>query len=279
MAAVAALLLPVTWAYSTSTRYCRESAGDDAILDEGCPGTEGQPEWPDTLCTVDSEGALCKCPEQPDGFPTLSCLIDQTAAPSFTSGRCSDIIVRVTGTATPVEGFDAAPSADPQLGGITETVYCTNMVKNNQWQPYVREGAGEDSPWNTVDFQKRSDLSWRDYWSCWYWGWWGKTWENGKCWDNDRYLGERCTDDLRCISASANYDEYSTSCKDNTCVMYAEAAGYQRTQCECNWFDWWIWFACASDTCDGHACVLTTQNGNYYCDYATPQGGPLEWFR
>ena len=45
----------------------------------------------------------------------------------------------------------------------------------------------------------------------------------------------------------------------------------ERDQCECGWFDWYVGFACgaADGSCNGHACVLTTQDLNYYCDYQT----------
>lgn len=266
--AAAALLLPVVSAFSTSTTYCRD--GDN--FSWGCP-TEAA--WPENLCTTDSGAALCKCPEA----STLNnyCVIDNIAS-SYTSGRCAENLVRVT-SATPIMSFPGDSAAGTGFdstdtdAGIEETVYCKKMIRNDGWAQYTRGGSGDSDP----EYQIGANMNWWDWMSCSRWGWWGRTWHNGNCYDNDRYLGEFCSDDLACKGAGS-YEEYDTACTgEGKCAMYA--VSIQRPQCECNWFDWWIWFACASDTCNGHACVLTTRDMNYYCDWATEQGSPLAWFR
>jgi len=276
-AAAATLLLPAARAYSTSTMYCRESTGGEVgQLNFGCPD-----EWPETPCQVGSGTALCKCPEA--SVLGMGCVIDNIdeVAPSYSSGRCSNVLVRVTSTTPIAEVEDAAGELQgasiSSNTAVTETVYCQEMVDNDGWAPYTRAGSGD----RDVDFQQGSDMGWWEWTKCTPWGWGGKTWVSAedRCYDNDRYFGETCSDSLNCKGADSSYDEYATSCLEDKCVMYAQAAAADRQQCECNWFDWWIWFACASTTCDGHACVLSTGDGNYYCDLATEQGGPIEWFR
>lgn len=279
MAAAAALLLPMAWAYSTSTTYCYDDVLNN--LTRGCPET-----WPETPCTPDSGTTLCKC--RAEDVKGTACLIDEFAS-SATTGRCAEVVVKVTST-TPMSLFEGDHVGGDSADGtpeITETIYCQMMVNNDGWEPYTRSGAYDE---DDADFTTETDCWWvrqgwwGGYWFCWgsWQCWWnsGTTWENDKCYDNDRYLGEYCSDELNCNGADASYDEYSTSCLDNECCTYAEAAAATRPQCDCNWFDWWIGFACASDTCNGHACVFTTGGGGgYFCDYATEQGGPVQWFR
>jgi len=253
-AAAAALLLPVTWAYSTSTRYCREAETQlewpESDLYSDCP-TES--EWLEAdECQYDSGAKLCKCPlgSMPAGNFS-QCVIDEVLT-SYRSGRCEDVLVRVTGSGQ-------------------EEVYCRGMVENTKWAPFTRDGSIP----RTFDCGWFDWGCWGDYWSC----WWDGRFVGDKCYDAQKYIGESCSDELNCKGADESYDEYSTSCFDKVCTMYALAAGYQRTQCECDWIGVNILFACESDdTCNGHACVLTTQNGNKYCDYATEQG-VLNWFR
>lgn len=124
-----------------------------------------------------------------------------------------------------------------------------------------------------------------------WWPWarcqadWGRSWVGGKCIDDTRYLGEKCADELECDNSGvAQYDGLHLSCAppsatnlaitEPTCLPSAFLLDVERNRCECNdwWrFDWNFGFACGAKDgfCNGHACVLSTGDGNKYCDYQT----------
>jgi hypothetical protein len=298
----------VAWAFSTTTHYCQESTGGEAdVLNSECPdGIEEK--WPDDICTLASGTELCKCSEQ--DVVGESCHIDKIVS-SAKSGRCKDVVVKVT-TSPPLlpmksddEDIQNVVAENIGIGGIqdeyptevTKEIFCKNMVVNDDWAEYTRSRAPEETD---ADFKDGCGWECASGWFSWVCTWWcweswrcsassTETWddENRKCYDNDRYIGEYCSGDLNCKGSGAQYDEYSTSCLDSECVAYAEARAAERKPCTCNWFDVYVFFACASDACDGHACVLSTGGGGgYWCDMATEQAtdwlfgqcGPLAWF-
>lgn len=104
------------------------------------------------------------------------------------------------------------------------------------------------------------------------------------CAPNGALLGQTCGTSVECRNADAQqspYDPYHLSCASTPltggsprCVPSALAIASEagstlvpQTQCECGWFRAWAGFACGSDTCLGHPCVLSTRNMNKYCDF------------
>lgn len=95
----------------------------------------------------------------------------------------------------------------------------------------------------------------------------GYAWKDGKCQDKTRFMNEKCWDGGECKNGNG---DAKVSCYENKC--YPTASVQKRAQCECDWIGWNFLFACSSsETCDGHACVWNTGNGNKYCDYSTDQ--------
>lgn len=261
-AALAISALHHSAAFSTSTMYCRP----DGIL-PGCPST-----WPATICTADSGTILCKCPT--DGLAPEACVVGTPSASSPVTGRCAEIIVKVLSSGSDV--VDGQGLALPESASSAQEHYCKQMVRNDRWADYVRQS--DDGP---TDFGN----SWSAWASC--WEFLGKTWRRGTCLDSTRYIGESCWDGHwwagnpgQCKSDDS-YSEYAVSCYNDKCSMWAHVNQLQRPLCECGVSGGgfaYFWFACSSDTCDGHACVLSTGDGNRYCDYATAQT-VTGWFR
>lgn len=267
-------------AFSTTTLFCNPEA--DGETWPGCPTS-----WPSELCTPESGDTLCKCPS--GGLAEEACVIGTPSANQPTTGRCAEIIVKVvtTGSDVVLESRlgDAAVQGlvlpAPENAGspsevAQEEFFCQRMQKNDKWTDYVRQ---------TSDGSADLGSSWSVYLAC--WSWFGTIWRDGTCWDSTRYIGESCWDGSwwcgnpgQCMSAE-KYSEYAVACYESECTMWAQATYLERQQCECGVAGGgfaYLWFACTSPTCDGHACVLSASNGKYYCDYATPQT-VTGWFR
>lgn len=147
----------------------------------------------------------------------------------------------------------------------TNKHYCERLARTGDWSTRRRDTAGSGKPESTND----------GGWSCWWSS--DKQWHDGKCRAKTRFLGEACWDDSgECDNSGAEpYSGLHLSCAtmpslgitSPTCIPSAFAI--ERNQCECGWFDWYIGFACgaADSACNGHPCVLSTQNGKYFCDY------------
>jgi hypothetical protein len=127
--------------------------------------------------------------------------------------------------------------------------------------------------------------SWSSYARC--WSFLGRTWREGSCLDSTRYVGESCWDGAwwtgnpgQCKSDDS-HSEYAVSCYQQTCTMWAQVNKMDRPQCSCGVSGGgfaYMWFACTSTTCNGHACVLSARDGSRYCDYSTGQT-VTSWFR
>lgn len=156
------------------------------------------------------------------------------------------------------------PGASCNCGdsGVTCTSYCEQLESVGDWSDRRRESA-----------TNRAESKSRPWYGCWS----GYETRNGRCHDQTRYLGEECWDDTgECFNDGVDaYDGRHMSCATSesagigdppTCIPSAFKLD-ERNQCTCNWFDWWIGVACGANQCNGHPCVWSTGDGNYYCDY------------
>merc|ERR1711964_667679 len=103
------------------------------------------------------------------------------------------------------------------MGEVTETVYCQNVVLNNQWINWLRQPS--DGPAYLGD-------SWGWWASC--WSWWDRVWKDGQCLDSERFLNESCWDGFwgsgspgQCKSDDS-YSEYAVPCLNQKCETYAK---------------------------------------------------------
>lgn len=144
--------------------------------------------------------------------------------------------------------------------------YCARLQSTGDWSTRARPSTELDSAYAGSWFPKTA---------CWIDPLW--SWIDGSCKSNTRYLGERCWDGGECQNEGVSqYDGLHLSCAalgttEPTCVPSAKLLDVERERCTCGWFDWYIGFACGAENggCNGHACVLTTQDMQYYCDYQT----------
>jgi len=200
-------------------------------------------------CTVDSGKAACLCAD----FP---CHVDNLHQSVPTTGRCASKSIYVVDGEKHVN-----QSKEIDVTGTGEEAYCTDMVKNDQWQAKHIVKLSSDPP----------AISGNGWWTCWS----PNTWHDGKCQRRTRYLGESCWDGKWgagvCAGSDSSYDEYSTSCYKGTCVPYAWVK--EREECTCAWIGWnFLWTCSASGgKCGGHPCSLSTRDGKKYCDYAQSQ--------
>lgn len=167
---------------------------------------------------------------------------------TYAFDHCSDRLIYVKG----------GDSCDAE--GATCNYYCKVLESTGDWSTRRREVA--------TDNAESKGTSW------WWCGWWsGYEWHDGRCQHSTRYLGESCWDGPECYNDGIKaYDGLHMSCAaapgvatTPTCIP--SAFEIERNQCECNWFDWHFFFACGSSQCNGHPCVLSTGDGNRYCDY------------
>jgi len=243
-------------AISRSTLYCREA------VDPNMP-----PEmnvinacWKDDFeaasnagdCLSTSGTTMCKC-TQPD---SEECDLLNVWAESNNQilAYCEERVVFI-----PKKIVDGVEVDDE-----TQTFsVCKKMVELNAWQPYTRAASNREA--------EKYANNWRS--TAWFYCLWqgDYTWENDKCQDKQRYLGETCWHGVGCNGADASYDGYQLSCLDTTQgdICQPTIIHRDRPQCECGTFQPYVWFACgaASSACNGHSCVMNTGDGNYYCDY------------
>lgn len=206
-------------------------------------------------CTVDSGDTVCKCPEQEGS----GCHVDALDANPPATGWCSSHLVFIYGGE---EHNNVSTHAIDVLGSKDER-FCMRMDKLDQWHDkHIARWPGDPEATSSSD-----------YWSCWF----GYTWEQGSCQRKTRYLGETCWDGNlldpagTCANSGSYYDEYTTSCRQGTCIPYSWVK--DREECQCDWVGWNFIVACsaADGKCGGHACILHVSNGHKYCDYATKQ--------
>jgi len=239
-------------------------AGVDAFEEKWSMGTsyiyEGGSQWKDKpdvasvpRCKLDSGKTLCKCSND---AKSNNCDINALDAATPATGRCSSKINYVyKGKVHRNEGKHAV-----DIEGKNEEVYCKQMVKNDKWhQKHITRRASDEA---TVSSS----------------GWFGcrgsYTWHQGKCRLKTRYLGETCWDGSSIDprgSCQSGDDEYKVSCYKGKCTPRTQAR--ERHQCSCAWVGWNFIVACSAsgDKCGGHACVLSTGDGNKYCDYSSDQ--------
>jgi len=228
-----------------STSYCYE--GQASVIPGEC-GT-----WPDAAstpaCAVDSGSDTCMCragvgPE--DGCNTeAGSYGGGGSGGGYSLGFCQDQAVYVS---------KAAGTAAVEA----RTRTCSSMKKVASFATRAASGRA---------YEKYRG-SWWKWWKCAGVFWDGYEWDDGKCLDSKRYLGEACGYSTDCQGPSG-YDEAALACpsngaEPNTCIPALKVES--RAQCTCDWFKWHLGFACGSDTCNGHACVWNTGDGNRYCD-------------
>lgn len=236
---------------SRSTTYCydlayylSEGISPPPAVGNGLPGCEAQlptaaPEC--SLGDVNPSSGVCRCPGG-----TLSCdLHSASYSASYEIAYCTRKTVYVQG------GGEAQ----------TMTEFCHEHVLLDAWENRVRPSGSPERTWS----------AW--YYPC--WAQWGFTWQDGACRSTTRHLGETCWDGGECHNDGiASYDGYRLSCSsfgssDGGARCVPSVLPIERNQCSCAWFDWWLFVACGSNDCNGHACVLSTGDGNSYCDYQT----------
>jgi hypothetical protein len=101
------------------------------------------------------------------------------------------------------------------------------------------------------------------------------------------YLGETCWDNSRCQQGDAEpYDAHRVSCarvegaSTARCVPTLLTNRVPRQPCACNRgtqsvYNLLSYFSCQSSDCNGHQCVLTTEDMNMYCDWNTEHSQSL----
>jgi len=144
------------------------------------------------------------------------------------------------------------------------------------------------------------DAPWKGcrWWnSCWYSSCSSGYHGNGnRCIADGRFMGQTCSKTQECRNDDNEqdpYDPYHLSCVATVdtggsarCVPSAFGASSQisssgalgngvvlatpritRNQCSCSFWSANLFIFCGSNDCNGHPCVLTTRDGNKYCDY------------
>jgi len=231
--------------YSTSTSFCYEK---DSANFGNCWAQMPPASTP--ACTASSGTTTCKCAD-------IMCDIDNLAS-SGSTGRCAVKKVYVA------DGQASSQNSEVGVTGTAETVFCENMVNNNQW---AAQGCIATAADDSESYTKSR--------------WWhlcksGYTYRNWKCYRKTRFIQpkESCWDGWwsgKCKNSDTSYDEYSTSCYQGQCVPYAFAQ--QRAECSCAWVGYNFFVVCSASggSCGGHACVWNTGDGKRYCDFATEQ--------
>jgi len=224
-----------------------------------------------TSCYVDTSGVL-----RPDML-ALGCTDEPTALPTCTVGSSTPCALSGGGVdaerwlasydfayCSVVTRFVRGSGNSCEDEGTSCTYYCDELASTGDWSTRRREAVTSNA--------ESTDTSW------WWCGWWsGYQWEDGRCQDKTRYLGESCWDDSgECYNDGADaYSGLHMSCATvpgagiNSPTCIPSAFTIERNQCECSWFDWHVGFACGASNCNGHACVWNTGDGNRYCDYQT----------
>lgn len=234
---------------SRSTTYCYDLEYYLALglaippsVGMGLPGCETPQPTNAPACSLSAlnPGAMCRC-----SGGTMSCDIhSDTMDGAYQVAYCTQKTVYVQG------------------GGSSQTMteYCAEHVLLDRWEGRSRPSNRPETTWS----------SW--YWPCWVQRGW--SWRDGACRSTTRYLGESCWDGGECQNENVPaYDGYRLSCSSGggsspRCIP-SVLSSIERNQCTCAWFDWWLFVACGSNDCNGHACVLSTGDGNHYCDYQT----------
>lgn len=153
------------------------------------------------------------------------------------------------------------------------------------------------------------DAPWKGcrWWnSCWYSSCRSGYHGNGNtCVADGRFMGQTCGRTQECRNGDHDqdpYDAYHLSCVATAdtggsarCVPSAFGASSQvssagtgnsasqvlvtpriaRKQCSCSWGSANLFIFCGSDDCNGHPCVLSTGDGNKYCDFQQDNGNSL----
>lgn len=233
--------------YSTQTSFCYEQ---DSATFGNCWANVPPSNTP--ACTPSSGSTVCRCPD-------ATCDIDNLAS-SGTTGRCAEKKIYVAAGLVQVHGVNS----DVDVTGTTESVFCENMVMNNQW---AQQGCIKTASDDVESYSKK----WWQICKSGYTGRW-----DGKCYRKVRFIEpkESCWDSVwggKCKNHESSYDEYSTSCFQGQCVPYAFARN--REECSCSWLGYPFIVVCSASggSCGGHACVMNTGDGKHYCDYATEQ--------
>lgn len=218
--------------WSRGSEYCYEDQSNPGDAFGSC--WENKPNEALTpSCTLTSGTSTCKCPGNGE-FCDVHVGEDSD---TFEASYCSDKICYV-------------PSSDE----TKSQCYCRNMVE----LPAFPKRGGRAT--------EKCGSSWWKWGCCLFKG--GYTWKDGKCQDKTRFMKEKCWDGGSCKDGSDG--DSKTSCYEGRCYPWVSVG--TRPQCKCDWFGWNVIFACSSDeTCDGHACVWNTGNGNRYCDYGSSQ--------
>jgi len=251
------LLVSVIHAVTRGTMYCREAR------DPNTPEIMAQINqcWEDGFatafgasnCLPTSGETVCRCaqnePEECDLLDVWESSNQQLVA------YCEDRVVFIP---KKIENGIEVDDVSNQFA------VCKKMIRLNNWAPYTREGSGR--PEEKYSHNWRSTARFRCWWNGDY------TWRNNKCLDEQRYINEECWHGVACEGSSTRSDGYMLSCLStlnggNQCMP--SIMSRKRPQCECGFLQPWVWFACgaADDVCNGHSCVLSTQNGKRYCDY------------
>jgi len=225
---------------SQGTTYCYLDASGALINDGlhvniGCGA--GEPiDAP--VCTVGAGETMCSLGDNHNG-------VDENRWDAYSFDHCESVLVFVS------------PDDSTRY-------YCTRLASTGDWSPRRRPESAD--PETTGD-------SWL---GCGWW-WQNTQWHNDACRSLPRYLGEECWDDSgECVNNGySSYDGLHLSCATvpevgiTTPTCIPSAFEIERNQCECGWFDWWLFVACGAGggVCNGHPCVLSTGDGSHYCDY------------
>lgn len=237
--------------------------------------------WGTTFCYPDSESLTI-----PD--PTCSGGLPQNAEP------CSATATEPGALCELSDGVGSRGTDANRWGAGYIFKYCPTRIVFELADGSQRAFCADLQPvpppndWSTT--LRPSDRPYEAHGNSW-WPWarcaadWSRSWVGGKCIDDTRYLGETCGDGLECNNSGvASYDGLHLSCapasatnlaiSSPTCVPSAFLLDVEKDQCECNdwWrFDWNFFVACGAKDgfCNGHSCVLSTGDGNKYCDYQT----------
>jgi len=251
---------------SRGTTFCHESDPFPASCWDQYNDVDSLPP-----CEVDMGVMPCKCPKQGDGtYLTARCDLQIGSATNPTPSYCKSL-----------KTFNATTSQDKV---VCEETY--------QVQTF---------PTRPVDSRRRGEASYmmsrrrRRWFGQWCDSGYTTGFTEDECVAKERYVGESCWDGWSSGACQQNgaqaYDETRLTCVDLVelesaaqtelhdpnarkgtasakCVPGVHVYGGPRPQCTCSW-DWYGFVACGASQCNGHACVLSTGDGNKYCDWST----------